>query len=273
MGVATMGAGGAAGARGGAGGKPKVKAEQPPVPTSYVWQAASLVLRCSLSLTMVPIVIVNSSSFFSFLLLRTYAFFLHPCRCPHPPISGATTLSGKQLWVENLPYTTETGSLRSLFAVYGAFPRASHTHARKAHRRLTYHSKVYPSIAPLQPPHQPHLLLLLLWFLHTTGDLESCEVLKWRSGRSRGTATVRFLRKADAASAIDDLDGFELGGRNIHVRYDRFGNDDEDADDDAAATAAAAATAGDVAAVAVADDEDGVAASRAADIAASALAM
>ena len=55
------------------------------------------------------------------------------------------------------------------------------------------------------------------------GPLERCEVQRRQDGKSRGTAIVRFTSEADAKSAIDSIDGSDIGGRSIRVRLDRRG--------------------------------------------------
>ncbi len=42
-----------------------------------------------------------------------------------------------------------------------------------------------------------------------------------RRGRTRGFAIIKFSNKSDADEAIEALDGTELTGRTIEVRYER----------------------------------------------------
>jgi RNA recognition motif-containing protein len=50
------------------------------------------------------------------------------------------------------------------------------------------------------------------------GDVQSVNVIMDRdTGRARGFAFVEMSESADAAKAIKDLDGSELGGRNLRV--------------------------------------------------------
>jgi len=50
------------------------------------------------------------------------------------------------------------------------------------------------------------------------GDVQSVNVITDReTGRARGFAFVEMSSAEDAASAIKDLDGSELGGRNLRV--------------------------------------------------------
>lgn len=53
------------------------------------------------------------------------------------------------------------------------------------------------------------------------GDVESAEVAQYSSGRSRGFGIVRFVNPRDALQAIERLNGTELNGRTIEVRYDK----------------------------------------------------
>lgn len=52
------------------------------------------------------------------------------------------------------------------------------------------------------------------------GDVERAEVMANAEGRSKGFGTVRFLREKDAEAAIQRLNGEELQGRTLEVRYD-----------------------------------------------------
>ena len=52
------------------------------------------------------------------------------------------------------------------------------------------------------------------------GDVERAEVMTNAEGRSKGFGTVRFFKEADAESAIQRLNGEELQGRTLEVRYD-----------------------------------------------------
>jgi RNA recognition motif-containing protein len=50
------------------------------------------------------------------------------------------------------------------------------------------------------------------------GDVQSVNVIMDRdTGRARGFAFVEMTNEGDAAKAIKDLDGSELGGRNLRV--------------------------------------------------------
>lgn len=50
------------------------------------------------------------------------------------------------------------------------------------------------------------------------GEVQSVNVIMDRdTGRARGFAFVEMSNEADAAKAIKDLDGSELGGRNLRV--------------------------------------------------------
>lgn len=52
------------------------------------------------------------------------------------------------------------------------------------------------------------------------GDVERAEVMTNSDGRSKGFGTVRFFKEADAAAAIQRLNGEELQGRTLEVRLD-----------------------------------------------------
>ena len=52
------------------------------------------------------------------------------------------------------------------------------------------------------------------------GDVERAEVMTNAEGRSKGFGTVRYFKEADAESAIQRLNGEELQGRTLEVRYD-----------------------------------------------------
>lgn len=52
------------------------------------------------------------------------------------------------------------------------------------------------------------------------GDVERAEVIEGPGGKKRGFGTVRFFKAEDAASAIEQLNGVELQGRELEVRID-----------------------------------------------------
>lgn len=52
------------------------------------------------------------------------------------------------------------------------------------------------------------------------GDVERAEVMTNAEGRSKGFGTVRFIKEKDAETAIQRLNGEELQGRTLEVRYD-----------------------------------------------------
>ena len=52
------------------------------------------------------------------------------------------------------------------------------------------------------------------------GDVERAEVMTNAEGRSKGFGTVRFVKEKDAEAAIQRLNGQELQGRVLEVRYD-----------------------------------------------------
>lgn len=53
------------------------------------------------------------------------------------------------------------------------------------------------------------------------GQLVSAEVLLRANGRSKGVGIVEFKTEADAAKAIEKLNGAEIDGRAVNVRLDR----------------------------------------------------
>ena len=53
------------------------------------------------------------------------------------------------------------------------------------------------------------------------GDVDRANVSTGPGGRSKGFGTVRFFNKEDAASAIETLNGTELGGRSLEIRFDQ----------------------------------------------------
>lgn len=53
------------------------------------------------------------------------------------------------------------------------------------------------------------------------GDVERAEVIEGADGRKKGFGTVRFFKAEDATNAIEELNGTELGGRQIEVRVDK----------------------------------------------------
>jgi RNA recognition motif-containing protein len=60
-------------------------------------------------------------------------------------------------------------------------------------------------------------------YFQSVGPVESCEIQRRSDGKSRGTAIVRFTSPKDANTAIETLDGTEIGDRPIRVRLDRRG--------------------------------------------------
>ena len=65
----------------------------------------------------------------------------------------------------------------------------------------------------------------LLPYFQQVGAVTKCTINRNRAGRSQGTAIVRFEATSEAADAIAQLDGTEVGEgnkRRIHVRLDRF---------------------------------------------------
>ncbi|CAB9509256.1 Uncharacterized RNA-binding protein C328.05 [Seminavis robusta] len=52
------------------------------------------------------------------------------------------------------------------------------------------------------------------------GDVERAEVMTNAEGRSKGFGTVRFMKEKEAEAAIERLNGQELQGRTLEVRYD-----------------------------------------------------
>lgn len=56
------------------------------------------------------------------------------------------------------------------------------------------------------------------------GEVVRADVQQNHMGRSKGCGTVLFASANDAENAIAKFNGFELGGRNIEVREDRFAN-------------------------------------------------
>jgi len=53
------------------------------------------------------------------------------------------------------------------------------------------------------------------------GDVERAEVMTNELGRSKGFGTVRFFKETDAEAAIKRLNGEELQGRTLEVRFDQ----------------------------------------------------
>jgi RNA recognition motif-containing protein len=52
------------------------------------------------------------------------------------------------------------------------------------------------------------------------GEVERVEVIEGPDGRKKGFGTVRFFNAEDAANAIQTLNGVELQGRELSIRYD-----------------------------------------------------
>ena len=50
------------------------------------------------------------------------------------------------------------------------------------------------------------------------GEVTSVEVLRMRSGRSKGSAVVQFSKHSEALAAIDNLNNEMVDGRVIGVR-------------------------------------------------------
>ena len=59
-------------------------------------------------------------------------------------------------------------------------------------------------------------------FFFQAGEVVRADVQQTHAGRSKGCGTVLFASAKDAENAIAKFNGFELGGRNIEVREDRF---------------------------------------------------
>jgi RNA recognition motif-containing protein len=53
------------------------------------------------------------------------------------------------------------------------------------------------------------------------GHVDHVEVMEGPDGRKRGFGTVRFSNIRDAEKAIDEMDGVELDGRSLEVRFDK----------------------------------------------------
>ncbi len=53
------------------------------------------------------------------------------------------------------------------------------------------------------------------------GDVEYCDVLVGKDGRSNGSGLVRFATAEQAEKAISDLTNTDLDGRQIFVREDK----------------------------------------------------
>lgn len=53
------------------------------------------------------------------------------------------------------------------------------------------------------------------------GHVDHVDVIEGPDGRKRGFGTVRFSNIRDAEKAIDELDGVELDGRSLEVRFDK----------------------------------------------------
>lgn len=54
------------------------------------------------------------------------------------------------------------------------------------------------------------------------GDIEHCQIVFGRDGRSRGYGTVKFTTTEAAQAAIDDHNNTELEGRRLTVKFDKF---------------------------------------------------
>ena len=54
------------------------------------------------------------------------------------------------------------------------------------------------------------------------GALTFCEVATAESGRAKGFGNVKYANKANGEEAVAKLDGTELNGRNISVRWDKY---------------------------------------------------
>ena len=52
------------------------------------------------------------------------------------------------------------------------------------------------------------------------GQVDHADVIEGPDGRKRGFGTVRFSNIRDAERAIDELDGVDLDGRPLEVRFD-----------------------------------------------------
>ncbi|TMW68366.1 hypothetical protein Poli38472_005834 [Pythium oligandrum] len=55
----------------------------------------------------------------------------------------------------------------------------------------------------------------------TVGEVDRAEVPQLPDGRSRGFGIIRFVHPEDAIRAIEQLNGRDLNGRTIEVRYDK----------------------------------------------------
>jgi len=58
------------------------------------------------------------------------------------------------------------------------------------------------------------------------GNVEHVEIFTDNTGNSKGSAVVEFSQAEDAARAIKELDGNEVGGRKLRLREDKMGNDE-----------------------------------------------
>ncbi|CAD7967998.1 unnamed protein product [Amoebophrya sp. A120] len=57
----------------------------------------------------------------------------------------------------------------------------------------------------------------------SAGEVEYCDILKSKDGRSAGAGLVRYKNPDDAKKAIEELNDTELDGRAVFVREDREG--------------------------------------------------
>jgi RNA recognition motif-containing protein len=57
-------------------------------------------------------------------------------------------------------------------------------------------------------------------FFATVGNVDRAEVIVGVDGRPKGFGIVRYYNTNDADAAITKLDGAELDGRALHVRFD-----------------------------------------------------
>jgi RNA recognition motif-containing protein len=54
------------------------------------------------------------------------------------------------------------------------------------------------------------------------GNIEKLELLTLPNGKAKGIAIVGYSMPQEAHNAIAQLNGLDMGGRPIRVRFDRF---------------------------------------------------